>query len=626
MPKKSSFITPVILALLALLFSAQWVHAQTLTRGPMLQQPSDTNMLIVFDLSASAAAEVHYGLSDGSMDMTASSSATGRHKIHLSDLIPGSRYQYQVMIADAPATEIFYFYTAPMPGESFNFAVLGDTRSGHDNHAAMLTDLLAHDFSFLVNSGDLVSDGETMADWVKFFEIERLALAEHPLYPTIGNHDEENGTAPNYVDLFELPTSSGAEEYYSFDYGNVHFTVLDGHVNVNFLGLFTLAQSTWIEQDLAAAQLNPAIDHIIVMNHMGPYSSKEGRSGMAQMRLMMATFQQYGVDLILSGHDHYYERGFSGNGIPYMISGGGGASLYTPDTDNSWLYPHRIDFRQEIHHWLMVEVKGPLMIFTAYDMANNILDTYEIGQPPACSPETTVADCGASPEGSCEGHYECLQYECMWICDPEAHCITAEDCTEDPPAQCENGDGAWECIAETCIYSCPNEGECSVDEDCAGKEALDDCPGGYYICEDAVCDWVCPAAPDGDEEPLDGDETVTPVDGDDAQADNCIPDARRCENNWVLKCDNSGTRWEAIEDCGDEGCEFGNCLGDPAKPDGDDTGPDGNLDGQPADGNSADPSAGSGSSGCSSTGDTSLFFGLFAALGLLVRRKVGMIA
>jgi len=556
----------LLAAALALLFaSPAW--AAEIARGPFLQQPSPTGMMVAWRFDAEAAGEVRYGSLGGALDKSAASPSAVNHRVQLTGLAPGGDYQYQVYSGGEAKSEVFSFRTAPNPGEGFRFAILGDTRSGHVQHQTLVDLMAREEFDFYLNSGDLVSDGETSDLWDVFFEIEAALLRQHAFFPTIGNHDEEeDGTAGNYVASFEVsPASSGVEEYYSFDYGNVHFTVVDGfvHVNSNWLcpDLLFLEeclngeQQAWLEADLAAAQANAAIDHIIVMTHMGPYSSKEGRNGWGAMRNLMPLFQQYGVDLVLSGHDHYYERGVSGNGIRYMVSGGGGAGLYDCNSPNTWLYPHSVDFSRMVYHYVLVEVAGSLMTFIAKDIDGNEIDSFEIGTPPAC---TEDADCAGPPGGSCEGSWKCNHFECAWVCDPGQSCESAEDCTRPPPDPCE--DGHWECPPQRiCQWVCPSQPECQTDEDCRDKPAYDDCPGGYYICEDKICDWMCPS-PDGDN--ADGDEDAAsdgdvPIDGDDAV---CVAGARRCEGNVVVRCLDDGSGWVRVESCGALECRDGACV------------------------------------------------------------------
>ena len=567
-----------VLSSLAVLF-ASTAFAAEIVRGPMLQKPGADRIMVVFDLDRSAEAEIRYGLQGGEMDLIAQAGPARKHKILIEGLQAGTVYDYQVFSGGLSIGGPYRLKTAPNPGEVFNFGIVGDTRSGHSQHLQLLERLNQEEFDFYVNSGDLVSSGEVDEDWEYFFDIEKIILPNHTLFPTIGNHDEDAGQAELYVGHFEIPDdNSGKEEYYSFTYGNVHFTVLDGHVNITpqwlciqliFMGdCFSGEQMAWLENDLLQAQADPIVDHIIVMTHIGPYSSKEGRSGSAQMRSLMPLFMQYGVDLILAGHDHYYERGLSNNGIPYVISGGGGAGLYTPDNDNTLLYPHSYAVRNKVNHYGVVNVTGTLMEFTFTDINGAIIDSFDIGARPACTAASVEADCGSAPPNTCRGHWECLNFECSWVCDPDT-CITPEDCNElDPPTACEGG--RWECRPDNvCEWYCPPEPECLTDADCIDKPPYNDCIGGHYICEDAVCDWMCGIVTDGDEN-ADGDAPLS--DGDAASPDGdgpetevvaqvCTPGVSRCEGNLVMLCNGAGDGWEMVEDCSPRECVFGRCDG-----------------------------------------------------------------
>jgi uncharacterized protein (TIGR03382 family) len=162
-------------------------------------------------------------------------------------------------------------------------------------------------------------------------------LAEVPFFATPGNHEYVTNQAQPYFDNLYLPTSpTGGERYYSFDWGHVHFVSLDSNCVIGLASAdrCTLAaQKQWLEQDLAASNA----DWKVVFFHHPPWSSGEHGSQLKMRREFAPLFEKYGVDLVLTGHDHHYERSTqmkgdamasSGTrGIPYLVVGSGGASL-----------------------------------------------------------------------------------------------------------------------------------------------------------------------------------------------------------------------------------------------------------------------------------------------------------
>ncbi len=315
-------------------------EAAVVRRGPWLQQVTGEHAIVVWETQDEATVHVRYGTTPAMEERSADSGGL-HHEVRLDGLGVGTTIYYALYEEDEALTETCSFTSATGPETAFRFVVFGDNRSDAVAHGAVVNGILAEPgLAFVINSGDMVGSGEVESDWETFFDIEGELLAHMPDWPTIGNHEAHDGEVPIYDRLFALPTEgTGTEHYYAFTFGNSRFLVLDGHVEVEpwyqcllqlkaYDECFTRAQDAFIADELERAVADPAIRHIFVTTHMGPYSSKEGRTGSSQMRAWLPRFLQYGVDVVFSGHDHYYEHGVSGNGIDYVISGGGGAPLY----------------------------------------------------------------------------------------------------------------------------------------------------------------------------------------------------------------------------------------------------------------------------------------------------------
>jgi MYXO-CTERM domain-containing protein len=295
------------------------------------------------------------------------------HEVTVTGLTPDTTYSYTV--DSDGVTDSGTFTTAQSdPLACFEFLAVGDNRSIHENHTMVVATLVSEtNARFLMNTGDMVSSGEVAADWQFFFDIEYPLIKDMPWYPTIGNHEEDSGTLPVfYTDYLAPPTdTSGTENYYSFVYANSAFIVLDGHVDVALLGGFSATQMTWLNAELAQYSSDPAVQHIFVFTHEPPYSSKDGRWGSFQLRELLREtsdiFAIHGVDAVITGHDHYLERGESPAGIRYFIMGGGGAPLYANESEGDLGYKgptleglftdaHTVHYAQSIHGYMRVTV------------------------------------------------------------------------------------------------------------------------------------------------------------------------------------------------------------------------------------------------------------------------------
>ena len=353
-----------------------------IVKGPYLQDARTNRITIACETDASQSCSVKWGTG---LSNTANLSASGNHHEGVIEgLSPSTCYPYQ-LTCGADTSPQATFCTAPMAGEPFSFVLFGDTRSNHTDHQRVVDRIATEGVDFYINTGDLVSSGEVESDWDSFFEIEGELMRELPLYPTVGNHDEDDGDVDVYTRLFAVPTdSSGDERYYSFTYGNAHFIVLDNQSMLTGV----LSQMSWAEGEMDAARANPAIDHVFVMVHCNMYSSKSGRSGDWQLRYHADTMKSKGVNFVFAGHDHYYERGEAQNGLPYIIAGGGGAPLY--DTENPTegsridvFYPaHTVIYSKKINHYLRIDIHGPHFQACAKDAAGASFDCFAYGEQP----------------------------------------------------------------------------------------------------------------------------------------------------------------------------------------------------------------------------------------------------
>lgn len=143
------------------------------------------------------------------------------------------------------------------------------------------------------------------------------SATENRFFPSLGNHDWGTPGAQPYLDYFTLP---GNERYYEFVRGNVHFFAIDSDYREPDGITADSAQATWLRRQLAASS---AAFRVVYMHHP-PYSS--GPHGDTEQ--LKWPYAAWGADLVVAGHDHCYER-MSKDGITYVVSGLGGASIYS---------------------------------------------------------------------------------------------------------------------------------------------------------------------------------------------------------------------------------------------------------------------------------------------------------
>ncbi|MGD0774862.1 MAG: metallophosphoesterase [Candidatus Solibacter sp.] len=280
----------------------------------------------------------------------------------LSGLQPNTRYDYEVAAGKG------WFKTPPSGVEPFRFVLYGDVRTRHDVHRRVIAAILKSGVPDLVlHTGDLVENGKDSALWATFFDIERELLRQTSFFPSLGNHERN---AQEFYDFFQtrLP-------YYSFNWGNAHFTVIDSDLpNVSSSKIardaFWAQQTAWLEEDLAA---NQKADYRFVVAHHPPFTAVERRQGdNPHMTALTPMFEKYHVTAGLFGHDHNYQH-YLKNGIHYVGSGGGGAPLYDVKKPD----PAITVKVASIENFVTVSVNGKTAKAQAIDIDGKLLDEFE---------------------------------------------------------------------------------------------------------------------------------------------------------------------------------------------------------------------------------------------------------
>jgi hypothetical protein len=201
----------------------------------------------------------------------------------------------------------------PLKEGSVRFAIIGDTGTG-SKQQQQLADLMkqyreAFPFEFVLMMGDNLYGSETPADYKKKFQdvYQRLLDDKVKFYASLGNHDQPNERFYEYFNM-------DGKEYYRFTKGNVAFYAL----NSNYMDK---KQLKWFEDEL----IKDTSDWKIAFFHHPPYSSGGKHGSDKQLReVVEPIFVKYGVNVVLAGHEHFYERIKPQKGIYYFISGAGG--------------------------------------------------------------------------------------------------------------------------------------------------------------------------------------------------------------------------------------------------------------------------------------------------------------
>ncbi|MFA5205720.1 MAG: LamG-like jellyroll fold domain-containing protein [Lentisphaeria bacterium] len=373
----------------------QHLPVPMIVTGPYLQQGTQTTQVIMWETSEPGTALVEYGENTQSMRRVEDKTVATIHEIQLSNLKPQTQYFYRVISPTAKgiqASAVCTFQTAVKDDAAFAFVVMGDSFTWvADAERPRIFDLAWRERPNLVmHVGDVVPGGKFGKDlWPREWLLPAGELMSHvPLYVAIGNHEENADWFYQYVS-YPRP-----ENFYSFDYGNAHFAVLDSNQARGFLP--GGKQYEWLAKDLGQSKAQWKF----VFLHHPPYSSDDDDygdtwrktasvCGEASPRQLVPLFERYNVDIVWSGHIHLYERTWPlragkidrKNGVTYVTTGGGGSDLEDFSPVRNW-------FAAKLHrnwHYCLVTIHGESLRLTALDIGGNLFDVYDLNRPQSSS-------------------------------------------------------------------------------------------------------------------------------------------------------------------------------------------------------------------------------------------------
>ncbi|MCZ4496491.1 MAG: hypothetical protein JWM25_1074 [Thermoleophilia bacterium] len=255
---------------------------------------------------------------------------------------------------------------APLPdaGATHRIAVFGDMGEGSPAQARNATQALKWKPTHVATTGDNVYPLGREVDFQKRFDPEFADLMRTATWkPSLGNHDYYSGTLEPYFNRFPEAKSHA---YYSWKLGEADFFVLDTEQRLDIAS----AQRAWLEQELAASDA----PYKVVQMHRPMVASNAGRSGADLEGSLAPLMAKYGVQLVLQGHEHGYERSKQLDGTTYVVTGGGGASAFRYLKG----LPERSEVRSTRHHHLQLSFDAGRMVVRGVDDLGSTFDTFAV--------------------------------------------------------------------------------------------------------------------------------------------------------------------------------------------------------------------------------------------------------
>lgn len=294
-------------------------------RGPYLQMATQHSIIVRWKTNVPVVSNLSYGSDSTSLTnfISKNNKPVTDHEIEITQLSPETRYFYKISSQDYKSGQ--YFETLPKKGQigEYNFLVLGDCGTGYQQQTDVKDAVIAkegnHFDGVLLLGDNAYQSGTEMNYQSNFFRYDEI-FSNSVIWPAPGNHDYNNHLPfshdPAYYDIFNCPTkgesggvASGSEKYYSYDFGNIHFISIDSY-DESTKESSDMIQ--WLTRDLDSNKQ----DWTVVYWHHPPYSKGSHNSDntfmnmkMVQMRKrVVPLLEEKGVDLVLNGHSHSYER------------------------------------------------------------------------------------------------------------------------------------------------------------------------------------------------------------------------------------------------------------------------------------------------------------------------------
>lgn len=319
------------------------------------------------------------------------------HTATLTGLTPQTTYEYRVGY-DKKRSPWQTLRTAG--GSDFTALIFPDSQSSDYsvwNQTASPAWQAHQDASFFINMGDLVDNGQDSYQWNAWFDVVSPMAAVIPVAPVMGNHetytlDWKTRMPEAYTHLFSLPSNGNdiyKNQFYSFDYGDVHFIVLNTQTKEleEFEPNLLADEQAWFKENIAKTTKKWKVvlmhkDPLQYAFQSRPEPREEGFS--EEGKDWMPLFDQYSVDVVLSAHLHTFrERGhikdFQRNpsGPLYIITGVAGnvryPSLWKQHSLDEYVAP-----QPETDNYLVMKATENTLTFTGYLPSGETLHTVSV--------------------------------------------------------------------------------------------------------------------------------------------------------------------------------------------------------------------------------------------------------
>ena len=378
-----------VLILTSCLVSSAW--AQKLTRGPYLQLGNtggSYSVVVAWYTDSRADSVVEVGTDNRYQFKVSDANQVHQHIVVLKGLEPDTLYQYRIFSDNKLLADGIPFKTWPKGPHSFRFAAFGDSGSGRTPQFEIAQQILESEPHFILHTGDLVyGEGQDDKYPEKFYQPYADLIPSTIFFPTMGNHDAKTDNGAPLLQNFILPDgltgvpTIRAEENYSFDYANAHFVSINSSLSSSRFREYVIP---WLREDLMVSTK----PWEIVFLHHSPYSGGPHGDDNFLQEVLVPVLEETGVDLVLTGHDHHYERfkpllrgsvtgNFDEGAIQYIVTGAGGKSVRDADRSDRTAALYNQDYS-----FSSIDISGPDFRIRQINRKGKIVDDFSLSQRP----------------------------------------------------------------------------------------------------------------------------------------------------------------------------------------------------------------------------------------------------
>jgi len=345
-------------------------------KGPYLIYPGvNTQMTVLWQINVATGCTIAWGTDTSYSTGNAGTTGYGtdyQHKYNITGLTPGTKYYYRVTAGSNNWTG--NFYAAPATdATNVKFFMYGDTRTNGGSNNSLCAQMISTYTAdpayqtMVLHAGDWV-EGDTEAYWTnQWYNYTWTSLmtapANMPFMGTIGNH-EGTSSQPIFEKYHPFPFAAAPAEYFSFDYGPVHITVLDQYTTYTSGS----AQYNWLVNDLSTSTKTWKI---IVLHQPGwsAYGSGAHSNDGTVQTVIQPLCLTYGVSIVLAGHNHFYSR-YNVSGVQHVTSGAGGAPFY----NTAVVQPYYVTSAASTLEFTEVAISGNTLTFNAVSNSGVVID------------------------------------------------------------------------------------------------------------------------------------------------------------------------------------------------------------------------------------------------------------